>query len=86
MGTPSVLLDRDGAAIESEDELPPGEARTALMAAEDTVLLTAASSRWFRALLNLIGSVQFWAPGMRILVYDLGLHPRERSQRHRCRH
>jgi len=37
------------------------------------IVVTAADAKYFRGLKNLVGSVHFWAPSIRILVYDLGL-------------
>ena len=37
------------------------------------IIVTAASQQYFGALINLIGSIHYWAPDTRILVYDLGI-------------
>ncbi|MFO1284929.1 MAG: hypothetical protein U1F51_21155 [Burkholderiales bacterium] len=44
------------------------------------VVATGASSRYFRALANLVGSIHHWAPGTTIAVFDLGLAPAERER------
>ena len=38
-------------------------------------VVTAASAAYFDELLNLVGSLHTYAPGKRILIYDLGLSP-----------
>lgn len=37
------------------------------------VFVTAANARYFPALVNLVGSIHYWAPERRIVAYDLGL-------------
>jgi len=37
------------------------------------VIVTAANSRYFAALQNLIGSIKIWEPNIKIIVYNLGL-------------
>jgi hypothetical protein len=37
------------------------------------IIATAANSRYFIGLKNLVGSIHFWAPNKNILIYDLGL-------------
>jgi len=37
------------------------------------VIVTASNSRYFKGLVNLVGSIHFWAPDHDIMVYDLGL-------------
>jgi hypothetical protein len=45
-------------------------------------LLTAASERYVsrEMLNNLVGSLQFWEPGLGIVIYDLGFTPQSRSR------
>lgn len=42
---------------------------------EDMLVVTGADEGYMDRLRNLVGSLHFWAPRNRILVYDLGLHP-----------
>ena len=42
-------------------------------------VVTAASAAYFDELLNLVGSLHTYAPGKRILIYDLGLSPQHVS-------
>ena len=39
----------------------------------DLYLITYANQRFFKALKNLIGSVHFWEPDLRIVIYDVGM-------------
>lgn len=50
------------------------------------VFVTAANSRYFPALRNLVGSLHYWAPGQDIIVYDLGLEDAQISEIDRWRH
>ena len=38
------------------------------------VIVTAANDLYFQGLVNLVGSIHYWAPECEILVYDLGLN------------
>ena len=40
----------------------------------DLYLITYADERFFIALQNLIGSVHFWEPNLRIVIYDIGMN------------
>ena len=54
------------------------EAATAREAQGDrATILTGANGAYFRGLKNLIGSLHFWEPGRRIVVYNLGLRKDE---------
>lgn len=45
------------------------------------VLVTSCdSSKYFARLRNLVGSVQYWEPELRVVVYDLGLTAADRAQ------
>jgi len=46
---------------------------------DELVLVTAASHHFFGALQNLVGSVHFWEPALRIVVYDIGLTAQDRA-------
>lgn len=50
------------------------------------VFVTAANSRYFPALGNLVGSIHYWAPGRDIIVYDLGLEDAQIREIDRWRH
>ena len=41
------------------------------------VVVTAASSSYFDRLHNFVGSIHFWEPSQRLVVYDLGLTPQQ---------
>eukprot|EP00727_Mastigamoeba_balamuthi_P000777 m51a1_g10697 hypothetical protein (316) ;mRNA; r:149650-150597 len=43
-------------------------------------VVTSASSEFFARLRNLVGSVQFWEPSVRVRVYDLGLAPSQLAE------
>lgn len=44
------------------------------------ILITSCdSSKYFARLVNLIGSVQYWEPNLRVVVYDLGLSANDRA-------
>lgn len=49
------------------------------------VIATAASARYFPALVNLVGSIHHWAPGTAVAVFDLGLDAAERARIERWR-
>ena len=40
----------------------------------DLYLITYSNQRYFKALQNLIGSVHFWEPDLRIVIYDIGMN------------
>ena len=41
----------------------------------DLVIVTASTQQYFPRLRNLIGSIHFWEPKLKIIVYDIGLTP-----------
>ena len=49
------------------------------------VVLTAASSSYFDRLQNFVGSIHFWEPSQRVLVFDLGLTAQQAAAIH-CWH
>ncbi|MGB7537545.1 MAG: DUF1647 domain-containing protein [Anaerolineales bacterium] len=46
---------------------------------DEFVMVTGADRTHFKSLCNLLRSVEKWEPGMRCIVYDLGLDPDQRS-------
>jgi len=44
---------------------------------DQIVITTACNSAYFFPLENLVGSVHFWTPKTKVIVYDLGLRPKE---------
>jgi hypothetical protein len=43
-------------------------------------IISGASTSYFRGLKNLAGSVQYWAPGHSLVVYNLGMSPEQLSE------
>lgn len=43
----------------------------------EMVIITGANSKFFGPLQNLVGSLRYWAPSNKIVVYNLGLDPEE---------
>merc|ERR1711907_542641 len=46
----------------------------------EMALITAASRYYFDRLSNFVGSVHYWEPNQKLIVYDLGLLPGDREQ------
>ena len=66
----------DGAVVSARSPAAP-EVRVfgAFGTANRLVAVTACDDRYYPRLANLVGSLHFWEPAMRVDVYDLGLAP-----------
>ena len=63
----SVLLDQDGAVLGNIRELTDAHTRAVLLPATHPVaMVTAVNTRYFTAAVNLVGSVHYWAPEVRV--------------------
>lgn len=62
------------------DESSRTDEERAVATDEDAVIVTAAGSAFFHALVNLVGSIHYWAPGTAVMVFDLGLTADQRLQ------
>ena len=73
-GEAATALEEGGEAAAAEDkEEEGGEAAAAEVVAAPLTLVTGATSGFFGALRNFVGSAHFWAPHTTVLVYNLGL-------------
>jgi hypothetical protein len=44
------------------------------------VIVTACTASYYMRLKNLVGSIHFWEPGLKIIIYDIGLRRKQRQE------
>jgi len=78
------LLDSDGCETKELEALETAPQETLLLTAaplgpQRRALISAADALFFPSLCNLIGSLHYWEPHLRIIIYDLGMTAEQRS-------